>query len=91
MVVPSWNDHLLQLERMTKAEEEVLKKAWSLHLGISPPEERSYISISKELRTLKQCYFHPSTLPTSPLDLGIQEIRRLPLPAERDRANESSI
>jgi MFS family permease len=69
MVVPSWNDHLLQLERMTKAEEEVLKKAWSLHLGTSPPEERSYISMSKELRTLRSCYFHPSTLPTSPLYL----------------------
>jgi hypothetical protein len=50
MVVPSWNGHLLQLERMTKAEEDVLKKAWSLHLGASPPEERSYISMSKELR-----------------------------------------
>jgi len=90
MVVPSWNHHLLQLERMTKAEEEVLKKARSLHQGTSPPEERSYISMSKELRTLRQCYFHPSTLPTSPLDLGIQEIHRLPLPAECDRANESS-
>jgi MFS family permease len=50
MVVPSWNGHLLQLERMTKAEEELLRKAWSLHLGTSPPEERSYISMSKELR-----------------------------------------
>src|ERR1700751_1502059 len=91
MVVPSWNDHLLQLERMTKAEEEVLKKAWNLHLGTSPPEERSYLSMSKELRTLRQRYFHPSTLPTSTLDLGIQEIQRLHLPAECDREKESSI
>jgi MFS family permease len=91
MVVPSWNDHLRQLERMTKPEEEVLKRAWSLHLGTSPPEERSYLSMSKELRTLRQRYFHPSTLPTSTLDLGIQEIQRLHLPAECDRENESSI
>jgi MFS family permease len=39
MMVPSWNDHLLQLERVTKAETEVLKKAWSFHLGTSLPEE----------------------------------------------------
>jgi MFS family permease len=50
MVVPSWNEHLLQLERMTKAEEEVLKKAWNLHQGGSSPEERSYRSMSQELR-----------------------------------------
>ena len=76
IMVPSWNDHLLQLERMTKAEEQVLKKAWSLHTGASPPEERTYISINKQLRTPSQCDYHPSTLPTSPLDLGTQEIQR---------------
>ena len=51
MVVPSWNDHVVQLERLTKGEEDYLKKAWSLHLGASPPEERSYVSMKKELRT----------------------------------------
>jgi len=30
MIVPSWNEHLLQKERMTKAEKELLQKAWSL-------------------------------------------------------------
>src|SRR5580692_2158003 len=33
MIVPSWNEHLLQKERMTKAEKELLQNAWSLHLG----------------------------------------------------------
>jgi MFS family permease len=51
MVVPSWNDHVAQCERLTKAEEDFLKKAWSLHMGASPPEQRSYVSMKKELHT----------------------------------------
>ena len=35
----SWNERLLQLERMTQAEKKVLENAWSLHRGTSPPEE----------------------------------------------------
>jgi MFS family permease len=77
MLVPSWNYHLLQLERVTKTEEQIIRKAWSLHLETSPPEERSYISMNKELCMPRQCDYHPSTLPTSPLDLGNQEIRRM--------------
>src|ERR1700758_835190 len=44
-VVPSWNEHLSQRERMTKAEKEVLEKAWRLHSGATPPEERIYLSV----------------------------------------------
>jgi hypothetical protein len=77
MIVPSWTYHLLHLERVTKAEEKILRKAWSLHVGTSPPEERCYLSMNQELRTPSQCDDHPSTLPTSPLDLGNQEIRRM--------------
>ena len=37
MIVPSWNEHLLQKERMTKAEKELLQKAWSLHMALYNP------------------------------------------------------
>ena len=49
MMVLSWNDYLLQLARITKAEQETLEKAWSLHIGTSPPEARTYLSIKKEM------------------------------------------
>jgi hypothetical protein len=49
MIVPSWNEHLLQKERMTKAEKELLQNAWSLHMGSTPPEERIYLCVSREL------------------------------------------
>jgi MFS family permease len=51
MIVPCWNDHVVQLARLTKAEEDFLTKAWSLHLGTGPPEQRSYVSMKKELRS----------------------------------------
>jgi hypothetical protein len=69
MIVPSWNEHLLQKERMTKAEKELLQRAWSLHMGSTPPEERIYLSVSRELHTPKQCEYQPPTAPKSPADL----------------------
>jgi len=59
MIVPSWNEHLLQKERMTKAEKELLQRAWSLHMGSTPPEERIYLSVSRELHTPRQCDYQP--------------------------------
>jgi hypothetical protein len=41
MIVPSWNEHQLQKERMTKAEKELLERAWSLHTGTTQPEDSS--------------------------------------------------
>jgi MFS family permease len=64
LVVPSWNEHLLQRERMTKAEKEVLEKAWRLHMGATPPEERIYLSVSNGLHTPRQCTFNASTSQT---------------------------
>jgi MFS family permease len=49
MTVPSWNEHLMQLERMTKSDKEFLEKAWSFHTGETPPVERIYLSLNKEL------------------------------------------
>jgi MFS family permease len=68
MIVPSWNGHLLQKERMTKAEKELLEKASSLHIGTTAPEERIYLSVNKDLFTPRQCDYNPPSLPKSPAD-----------------------
>jgi MFS family permease len=75
LVVPSWNEHLLQRQRMTKAEKDMLEKVWSLHMGATPPEERIYLSVSNELQTPRQCTFNASIPPTSPNTFEIQDIR----------------
>ena len=49
MTVPSWNEHLMQLERMTKLDKDLLQKAWSLHAGENMPGERIYLSMNKHL------------------------------------------
>jgi len=74
-VVPSWNEHLLQRERMTKGEKDLLEKVWSLHVGASPPEERIYLAVSNELQTPRQCAFNASLSSTSPPNLEVQEIQ----------------
>jgi hypothetical protein len=75
MIVPSWNEHLLQKERMTKAEKELLQRAWSLQGGSKPPEERIYLSVSKELQTPRQCDYQPPTAPKSPADMQTQDVQ----------------
>ena len=77
LIVPSWNEHLLQRERMTKSEKEVLAETWSLHMGATAPEERIYLSVSNELYTPRQCTLNASTSPPSPRDLETQEIQGL--------------
>jgi predicted MFS family arabinose efflux permease len=74
LMVPSWNEHLLQRERMTKTENEVLEKAWSLHMGATRPEERIYLAVSNELHTPRQCTFNASIPPSHP-NFEIQEIQ----------------
>jgi predicted MFS family arabinose efflux permease len=77
MIVPSWNEHLLQKERMTKAEKELFQRAWSLHIGPTPPDERIYLSVNRELLTPRQCDCQPPTASKSPVDLETQEIQRV--------------
>jgi MFS family permease len=77
LVVPSWNEHLLQRQRMTRAEKEVLEKVWSLHMGATPPEERIYLSVSNELQTPRQCTFNASTSPTIRTDFETHDIQRV--------------
>jgi predicted MFS family arabinose efflux permease len=67
MIVPSWNEHLLQKERMAKAEKELLESAWSLHMGSAPPEERIYLSVNRELHMPRQCEYQPPSPSKSPV------------------------
>jgi hypothetical protein len=65
VIVPSWNEHLLQQERVTKAEKDLLERAWSLHSGHKPPEEQIYLLVNRELLTPRQCECQPPAAPKS--------------------------
>jgi MFS family permease len=53
MMVPSWTQYLLQQDRMTKADQEVIDQAEALHVGPNPPEVRMYLGVNKELLSYK--------------------------------------
>jgi hypothetical protein len=48
ITVPSWNEHLMQLVRMTKSDKDLLERAWGFHMGKTLPGERIYLSMNKE-------------------------------------------
>jgi len=75
MMVPSWTEHLLQTERMTKAERETIDRIRALHVGDGPIENRIFLCVNKELHAHRHTTTHPSSMPTSPLDLGTPEIQ----------------
>jgi Transmembrane secretion effector len=47
IMMPSWSQYLLERERITKAERQMLDQALSLHLGQNPPEFRIYTRVNK--------------------------------------------
>ena len=47
LTVPSWTGYLLQRQRLTKAEQEIIKKVWGLHVGEQIPLER-VLSLCKQ-------------------------------------------
>jgi hypothetical protein len=49
VVVPSWKQHLLQRERMTKTEKDILLKLRNLRTDPNPPEEWISLSVEKEV------------------------------------------
>jgi MFS family permease len=71
LMVPSWTGYLLQRQRLTKAEQEIIKKAWCLHVGEQIPLERYYLCVNRELMAQGSAEAQPSNLSASPLDLGI--------------------
>ena len=49
VVVPSWKQHLLQSERMTKSEKEVIEKLRSLRIEPHAPEEWVSLCVDREV------------------------------------------
>jgi MFS family permease len=76
MMVPSWTGHLLQRERLTKAEQETIKKVWRLHVGEDVPEERYYLCANRELNPRRATVTYPSSMLATPMDLGAQAVQR---------------
>lgn len=74
MMMPSWTEHLLQKERYTQSEREVLEKAVTLHVGQDPPVERVFLCVNRELLSHVSLISKPGTMSASPLDLGTQEL-----------------
>jgi MFS family permease len=54
VMVPSWTQYLLQQDRMTKTDRELIEQAESLHIGAKAPEVRMYLGVNKELLSYKQ-------------------------------------
>lgn len=48
-VVPSWKQHLLQRERLTKSEKDVIDRLRAMREGPNPPEEWISLSIGREV------------------------------------------
>ncbi|MBV9492146.1 MAG: MFS transporter [Verrucomicrobia bacterium] len=63
MTVPSWTEHLLQHERLTVAEKEILDRAAALHAGAASKEERIYLCVNRELAMHRQA---PIVISTNP-------------------------
>jgi MFS family permease len=63
LMVPSWTEYLLEQERMTKSEKEVIDKAWALHTGENPPMVRNFLCVNRELHTRHHLVRRPSAMP----------------------------
>jgi len=50
VVVPSWKQYLLQRERMTKNEREVIDKLRGMRIDLNPPEEWVHLSVFRPIR-----------------------------------------
>jgi len=74
LMVPSWTGYLLQRQRLTKAEQEIIKKVWRLHVGEEIPLERYYLCVNRELEAQQMAGAHALSTPTTPLDLGAQQV-----------------
>jgi len=62
-VVPSWKQHLLQSERLTKNEKEVIDKLQGLRIDPNPPAESISLSVDREV--LKKSVRATPVLPTA--------------------------
>ncbi len=75
MMVPSWTQYMLQQERMTKADGDVIAQAESLHLGPNPPEVRTYLGVNKELLSHKHRDAEDSVITEDPTEF-VEPVRK---------------
>jgi Transmembrane secretion effector len=69
VMVPSWTEHLLEQERMTTSEQNIVDKAWALHVGEKPPEMRHFLCVNRQLQTRHHPVTRPSAMPEAPLSV----------------------
>ena len=51
IMVPSWSQYLLQVERLTKAEKIILDRARNFHVGTNSLTEQMFLCVDKELHS----------------------------------------
>jgi MFS family permease len=51
IMVPSWSQYLLQVERLTRAEKIILERARSYHIGTDSLTEQMFLCVNKELHS----------------------------------------
>jgi MFS family permease len=82
MMVPSWTQYLLQQDRMTKADREIIEQAESLHVGPNPPEKQMYLGVNKELLSYKRKQTGRFTVPTGTDESAVNQ----PVAPDRDQS-----
>jgi MFS family permease len=66
IMAPSWTQFVLQRERMTKAEKDIIDQAKNLHVGVSPIKERISLCVNKELDSRRGLAQRPRRTQKSP-------------------------
>jgi MFS family permease len=66
IMAPSWTQFVLQRERMTKAEKDIIDQAKNLHVGVSPIKERIFLCVNKELDSRRGLAQRPRRTQKSP-------------------------
>ena len=54
IMVPSWNQYLLQITRLTKAEKTILERARKFHVGENSPTEQMFLCVNRELHSKRE-------------------------------------
>jgi hypothetical protein len=54
---------------MTKSEQEVIDKAWALHVGENPPAVRQFLCVNREFHTRHCLVVRPSAMPEVPFNV----------------------
>ena len=70
IMVPSWSQYLLQVERFTKAEKIILERARNFHVGNNSLTENMFLCVNKELHSKHKGQSKGVVVVASPLSLS---------------------